>query len=262
MDVEFLIIGNELLIGKTLDSNSNWMAKRISRYGHQVKRITTIGDNLDEISMTLREILKRNPEIVIATGGLGPTHDDMTLEGIALGLNRKLELNNHALDSIEKAYKHAYRRGILKLEGMTKERKKMALLPQGSTPLPNTVGTAPGVKIKEENITLFILPGVPAEMKSMFRSIIIPILKEKKGKFIEKGFLFSGIGESQIAPYVSSLEDKYPQLWIKTHPKLGLSILVEISITAFNVENGEELADKVLHELRNVVLELGGEIKD
>lgn len=262
MNVEFLIIGNELLIGKTLDSNSNWMAKRISRYGHQLKRITTIGDNLEEISTTLREILNRNPEILIITGGLGPTHDDMTLEGIALGLNRKLELNKHALGSIKKAYTHAFKRGILKLEGMTKERKKMANLPQGSTPLPNTVGTAPGVKISEENTTIFLLPGVPTEMKSMFRNIINPILKEKKGKFIEKGFYFSGIGESQIAPYVSELEDKYPQLWIKTHPKLGLSVLVEISITAFNVEDGEELADKVLNEIREIILKLGGVIKD
>ncbi|MFW9780704.1 MAG: molybdopterin-binding protein [Candidatus Heimdallarchaeota archaeon] len=262
MNVEFLIIGNELLIGKTLDSNSNWMAKRISRYGHQLKRITTIGDNLEEISTTLREILNRNPEILIITGGLGPTHDDMTLEGIALGLNRKLELNKHALDSIKKAYTHAFKRGILKLEGMTKERKKMANLPQGSTPLPNTVGTAPGVKISEENTIIFLLPGVPTEMKSMFRNIINPILKEKKGKFIEKGFYFSGIGESQIAPYVSELEDKYPQLWIKTHPKLGLSVLVEISITAFNVEDGVELADKVLNEIREIILKLGGVIKD
>lgn len=99
-------------------------------------------------------------------------------------------------------------------------------------------------------------------MKSMFRNIINPILKEKKGKFIEKGFYFSGIGESQIAPYVSELEDKYPQLWIKTHPKLGLSVLVEISITAFNVEDGEELADKVLNEIREIILKLGGVIKD
>ncbi|MFX1325808.1 MAG: molybdopterin-binding protein, partial [Promethearchaeota archaeon] len=137
-----------------------------------------------------------------------------------------------------------------------------AILPHGSTPLPNTVGTAPGVKIAEGNTTIFILPGVPAEMKSMFRNIINPILKEKKGKFIEKGFHFSGIGESQIAPYVSELEDKYPQLWIKTHPKLGLSVLVEISITAFNVENGEELADKVLNEIREIILKLGGDIKD
>ncbi|MFW9877180.1 MAG: competence/damage-inducible protein A [Candidatus Thorarchaeota archaeon] len=193
MDLEILVIGNELLIGKTLDSNSRWMAKRITRYGHQLKRISTIGDDLNVISSTLKEILDRNPDIIITSGGLGPTFDDMTLEGIAIGLKRKLELNEHALSSIKKTYKHAYERGILKLEGMTKERKKMAYLPQGSIPLPNTVGTAPGVKIKEKNTTIFILPGVPAEMKSMFRNIINPILKETKGKFIEKGFLFTCI---------------------------------------------------------------------
>ena len=262
MDIELLITGNEILIGKTLDSNSNWMAKRITRYGHHLKRITTIGDDLNIISTTLEEILKRNPDLIITSGGLGPTFDDMTLEGVAIGLQRKLELNQHALNSIKKAYKHAYERGILKLEGMTKEREKMAYLPQGSTPLPNTVGTAPGVKIKENDTTIFILPGVPTEMKSMFRNVINPILKEKKGKFIEKGFLFSGIGESQIAPYTSELEKKYPQLWIKTHPKIGLSVLVEVSITAFNVENGEELIGKALSEIREIIVNLKGEIKE
>jgi len=262
MIVEILIIGNEILIGKFQDTNSNWIVKRITKYGHYVKRITTIGDELDEISKVLRDILTRDPDLIITSGGLGPTFDDMTLEGIAIGLKRKLELNEHAFNSIKNAYKHAYERGILKLEGMTKERKKMAYLPQGSIPLPNTVGTAPGVKIKEKNTTIFILPGVPAEMKSMFRNVITPILKEKKGKFIEKGFLFSGIGESQIAPYTSELEKKYPQLWIKTHPKIGLSVLVEVSITAFNIENGEELIDKALSEIREIILNLKGEIKE
>lgn len=262
MNIELLVIGNEILIGKTLDSNSNWMAKRIARFGHYLKRISTIGDDLNIISTTLEEILKRNPDLIITSGGLGPTFDDMTLEGIAIGLKRELELNQHALSSIKEAYKHAYERGILKLEGMTKERKKMAYLPQGSTPLPNTVGTAPGVEIKEKNTSIFILPGVPAEMKSMFRNVITPILKEKKGKFIEKGFFFSGIGESQIAPYTTELEKKYPQLWIKTHPKIGLSVLVEVSITAFNVENGEELIDKALGEIREIILNLKGEIKE
>ncbi|MHA2009546.1 MAG: molybdopterin-binding protein [Promethearchaeota archaeon] len=262
LDVELLIIGNEILIGKTLDSNSNWMAKRIARYGHQLKRITTIADDLDIISSTFIEIIKRKPEIIITSGGLGPTFDDMTLEGIAMGLNRKLELNRHALSSIEKAYKHAYQRGILKLKGMTKERKKMAFLPQGSTPLPNTVGTAPGVKISVKNTSIFILPGVPTEMKSIFRNVISPILKEKRGKFIEKGFLFSGIGESQIAPYTYELENKYPQLWIKTHPRIGLSVEVEVSITAFNVENGEELTDKALNEIKKIILNLDGKIID
>jgi len=260
MDIELLIIGNEILIGKTLDSNSNWMAKRIARYGHRLKRITAIGDDLNVICGALQEILKRKPDIIITSGGLGPTFDDMTLEGIALGLNRKLELNEHAFSSIKKVYKHAYQKGILKLNGMTKERKKMAYLPQGSTPLPNTIGTAPGVKINEGNIRIYILPGVPTELKSIFRNVLIPILKEKQGKFIEKGFLFSGIGESQIAPYTGELEKKYPQIWIKTHPRIGLSIEVEVSITAFNVENGEKLVDKALGEIKAIILSLKGEI--
>ncbi len=71
-----------------------------------------------------------------------------------------------------------------------------------------------------------------------------------------------GIGESQIAPYITELENKYPQLWIKTHPKVGLSVEVEVSITAFNVENGYELADKVLNEIRDIIINLKGQIKD
>jgi len=105
-------------------------------------------------------------------------------------------LNEHVYNSIKKVYKNAYHKGLLKLEEMTKEREKMAYLPQKAIPLPNTVSTASGVKITEGNTMIFILPGVPTEMKAMFRNIITPILKEKKGKFIEKGFLFSGIGES------------------------------------------------------------------
>ncbi len=262
MNVEILVIGNEILIGKTQDTNSNWMAKRITKYGHRLRRITTIGDSLEEISTTLKEILKRNPDLIITSGGLGPTFDDMTLKGIAMGLNTEIELNEQALNSIKKAYENANKQGILKLQGLTKERKKMAYLPRGSTPLPNTRGTAPGVKIKEDNTIIFILPGVPAEMKAMFLNVISPILKEKQGKFVEKGFIFKGIGESQIAPYVTKLEEKYPQLWIKTHPRVGLSIEVELSITAFNVKNGEEMAEKVLNELKKIILSLDGKIKE
>jgi len=256
------MIGNEILIGKTQDTNSNWMAKRITKYGHRVKRITTIGDDIDTISKTLQNILKRKLDIIITSGGLGPTFDDRTLIGIADGLNRNLELNQNAYNSIKKAYEQAHKKGLLKLEGMTKEREKMAFLPKGSIPLPNTVGTAPGVKINEKNTKIFILPGVPVEMKAMFRNIITPILKENRGKFIEKGFLFSDIGESQIAAYTNELEKKYPQLWIKTHPKIGLAVEVEVSITAFNVENGEALIDKVLNEIKEIVIKLNGSIKE
>jgi nicotinamide-nucleotide amidase len=262
MDVEILVIGNEILIGKTLDSNSNWIAKRVTKYGHKIRRITTIGDDIDIISAVFEQILIRKPDLIITSGGLGPTFDDMTLQGIAKGLKRDLKLNEHAFNMIKKSYENANKIGLLKLEGMTKERKKMAYLPEGSTPLPNIRGTAPGVKIIEKSTMIYILPGVPAELKAMFLNVITPILKEKAGKFIEKGFLFEGIGESQIAPYVTELEHKYPQLWIKTHPKVGLSVEVELSITCFNVDNGEELSDKALSEIKEIILKLKGKIKE
>ncbi len=262
MKVEILVVGNEILIGKTLDTNSNWMAKRLAKYGHELKRITTIEDNIEVISKTLQTILERKPDMVITTGGLGPTFDDMTLAGIAKSLNRELELNQHAYNSIKRAYEHAYKRGILKLEGMTKEREKMSYLPQGSIPLPNIRGTAPGVKLTEGQTSIFVLPGVHSEMKAIFLNVVKPILKEKRGKFVEKGLFFMGIGESQIAPYTTKLEQKYPQLWIKTHPRIGLSLEVEISITGFNVENGDELADKALDEIRKIILSLNGKIKE
>jgi nicotinamide-nucleotide amidase len=266
MIVEILVIGNEILIGKTQDTNSNYMAKRITKYGHKIRRITAVGDDLDEISNAMKEIINRKPDMVITCGGLGPTFDDMTLHGVGKALNRELELNQHAYNSIKKAYDAAFKQGVLKLEGMTKEREKMAYLPKGSTPLPNLRGTAPGVKIKqkfeESEIIIFCVPGVPMEMKSMFKIVLLPILKESKGKFMEKNFTFSGIGESHIAPYVTEIEEKYSNLWIKTHPRLGeFGAEIEVSITAFNVENAEVMADKIIEELKKIVINLKGKIK-
>ncbi len=113
MKVEILVIGNEILIGKTQDTNSNWLAKRIAKYGHRLKRITAIEDDIQIISTTLQIIWDRKPDILITTGGLGPTFDDMTLAGVAKGLNRELDINQHAYKSREKAYENAYHRGIL-----------------------------------------------------------------------------------------------------------------------------------------------------
>ena len=261
MNIEILVIGFEILRGSTQDTNSNWLAKRITKQGHQITRITTIGDELEIISSTLKSILKRKPDIIITSGGLGPTFDDMTLKGVAMGLNRELGLDQHAYDAIKKAYEAAFERGILQLEGMTPEREKMAYLPKGGIPLPNTIGTAPGVKLTEGDTTIFCLQGVPAEMKGTYRNAVLPYLSEKPGKFIEKGFVFEGIGESQMAPYVSRLEEKYPRLWIKTHPRIGLSVEVELSVTCFNLENGEELTDKVIEELKKTINSLNGKIK-
>ncbi|MHA1525900.1 MAG: molybdopterin-binding protein [Promethearchaeota archaeon] len=103
------MIGNEILIGKTQDTNSNYLAKRITKYGHLLRRITTIGDDLNEISKALREIISHQPDLVIISGGLGPTFDDMTLQGVGIALNKDIKLNQTAYNSIKKAYDQAYK---------------------------------------------------------------------------------------------------------------------------------------------------------
>ncbi len=184
----------------------------------------------------------------------------MTLKGIAEGLKTEISLNQHAYNMIQKSYENAYERGLLKLQGMTKERKKMAYLPAGAKPLPNIRGTAPGVHIVKESTQIFILPGVPMEMKAMFNSSILPILKREKRKYVEKGFYFSGIGESQIAPYITKLEKEHPKLWIKTHPKVGLSVQVEVSVTCFDHEDCQSMVNSVLKKIEEIVIKLNGKI--
>ncbi|MFO8020120.1 MAG: molybdopterin-binding protein [Promethearchaeia archaeon] len=262
MIIENLIIGNEILQGHTNDINSYWIAKRIIKYGHTLRRILTIGDDVEQIEISLKYLLERKPDIIITCGGLGPTFDDMTLKGVAKALNKELVKNEKAYKMIKKSYKQAYERGLVKLKGMTKEREKMAYLPKGGKPLVNKRGTAPSVKLKEGKTIIYCLQGVPAEMKGTFNSSIKPILKKESGEFIEKGFTFENIGESQIAPYITELEEKYPELWIKTHPKIGLAVEVEVTVTALNVDDGEKLVDKVIEKIKSIVLNLDGHLKD
>src|SRR5512136_3085897 len=107
--LEIICVGNELLIGKTLNTNAHWLAKRVTSLGAKVKRVTVILDEVDAIAAVLRETLNRKPRFVVTTGGLGPTFDDKTLEGIAEGLNRKLEVNKKALKSVKEKYKRYFK---------------------------------------------------------------------------------------------------------------------------------------------------------
>ena len=109
--VEIICIGTELLIGKTLNTNAHWLAKRITSLGLNVRRVTTVHDEIDEMSKVIQETLQRKPLFVITCGGLGPTFDDKTLEGVATALGYKTEVNSDALKMIEKKYQRYVEEG-------------------------------------------------------------------------------------------------------------------------------------------------------
>ena len=212
---EILSIGNELLIGHTLDTNSNWIAKHLNRIGWQLQRVTQVRDSLDTISNGVRESLSRKPKILITLGGLGPTHDDMTMAGVARALDKPLRINRQALQLVKEHYQKLEHRPSL-----TKYRIKMATLPQGAEPVMNPIGTAPGVKIQHSTTTIFSLPGVPSEMKEIFQGSILPSLKLSGNTgHSEMQIKIAGIIESALAPALDRARRKYPGLYFKSHPR-------------------------------------------
>src|SRR3989441_4670728 len=208
MRVEVLTVGRELLIGKTVNTNAHWIGGRLARMGTRLSRITTIDDDLRDISSSVRESLRRKPEFLVVVGGLGPTPDDMTLEGIAKGLRRTLALNGEALRLVRSHYV-GMGRGDLRL---TLARRKMARLPLGATPLKNTEGTAPGVRLEARGTIIFALPGGPREVKSIFRSSLEGEIRQKLGRLHTKTVILKleRIFGSTLAPILKRTMERHP----------------------------------------------------
>ena len=215
--VEILSIGNELLLGNTINTNASWLSSQITSLGGEVRRITTVGDKLGEISGAIKEALKRTPDFLITTGGIGPTFDDMTLQGMAKALGRRVKLDKEAVRLIREHYVRRFHESI----EFTKPRLKMGRIPTGSIPIHNPVGTAPGVSLRVSGTQIFCLPGVPSEMKAIFRESISKRIGAKAGgkTFYEKWVKISGIMESTLAPIIDRVMSHWSGVYIKSHPR-------------------------------------------
>lgn len=177
--MEILIIGNETLAGRIQDTNSYYICNQATALGIEVTRITTISDNLETITSTLRESISRKPDFIITTGGLGSTYDDMTLKSVAKALNQPLEINQELLKDLEKKFDLIYQMGRAKHKEMTEERKKLAYVPRGSQIFLNPVGLAPATLVQIKEIKIISLPGFPQEVKVLFEKHLTPSLKKK-----------------------------------------------------------------------------------
>ncbi|MEM2897060.1 MAG: molybdopterin-binding protein, partial [Candidatus Bathyarchaeia archaeon] len=250
---EILCVGNELLIGKTLDTNANWLAKRITELGGSVKRITIVSDEIEEISSVIKDSLKRKPDLMITSGGLGPTHDDKTLEGVSKAIKKRLRLNKKALGYI----KARYARIDPKIE-LTKPRIKMATLPSGAKPILNPVGTAPGVLIKHGITYILCLPGVPEELKAIFNQFIPEFIKKlPKSYFFEEGILLHGIIESELSKFIDEVMKRNPGVYIKSHPKVieDRNPLIELHFSSFG-KDLDEIRKKVVDSIADIIAQL------
>jgi nicotinamide-nucleotide amidase len=235
---EILVVGNELLNGTTLDTNSHWISQELTALGVKVSRKTTIRDELQIISNSFKECLLRRPQWIFSVGGLGPTYDDMTIEGLAISLGKKLHTNRKAVTMLKESYERRRRLFNRPLSQMSRSSLKMAKMPIGATPLSNSVGSAPGVLIVFKQTTIVSFPGVPSEMKAIFSEEIVPLIEKGSTQFVnaEEWLLLIGASESRLAPIVSKISREYSGLlYVKSHPmgfENGKSIIhVQIILT-------------------------------
>jgi molybdenum cofactor synthesis domain-containing protein len=256
-------VGNELLLGNTVNTNASWIAAGATAVGAEVSRITTIGDNLREISAAVKDSLRRHPHFLIVTGGIGPTFDDMTLKGVARALGRRIKLDQEAVRLIRQHYRRRFSGKPMKL---TKPRRKMACIPVGSTAVHNPVGTAPGVLLITRATEIFCLPGVPAEAKAIFQESVLTKIRGKAAgrSYIETWLKVNGIMESSLAPIIDRAMNHTPGVYIKSHPR-GVEagrarIELHLSMFAASGTVGARTLRKAVDEMRRELRQRGARV--
>jgi len=235
-----VIIGNEILSGRTQDKNINYIAKELFKSGIALQYVCVIPDIQKKIVKTIRN-LKKSYDFVITTGGIGPTHDDITAESISIAVNKKYLLNRGALQELKKYYKK------VKSE-LTDARKKMAYMPEGSKLIKNSVSGAPGFMI--ENI--FVFAGIPSIVEAMTKEFL-KIIKVKN-KFYSSSIV-TKFFESKIAHILEEAEKNFDEVSIGSYPIFdGKPRGVEVIISSMtNKINATKARKYILKEINKII---------
>jgi len=244
LQAEIVTIGTELLLGEIVDTNSAWIAREFTRIGLDLFYTATVGDNTQRVAEVLRASLRRS-DVVITTGGLGPTVDDVTREAVAAATDRQIVFDKHLFEEIAAYFA---RRG----HPMTDNNRKQACLPANATVIHNPVGTAPAFAIEQDGHMIVCLPGVPHEMRYLMEHEVIPMLCKRYGlaEAIKSRVLRTcGIGESNVDSQIGDLMAlSNPTVGTAAHPG---QTDVRITAKAASLDEALALIGPVEAEMRN-----------
>jgi len=246
-NAEIVAIGSELLLGQIVDTNSAWMAQRLTNVGVNLYYKTIVGDNPGRMKAVIEQALERS-DIVITGGGLGPTQDDLTREVIAEATGRKLVRDPKALEDIEQRFR---RRGFI----MTPNNERQADITEGAIPVHNPNGTAPSFIVEDPRGVVFALPGVPHELKWLFDNEVIPYLRKKfdlSETITYRVLKVGNLGESNVDDRIGHLiaNSTNPTVGVLAHPG---QVDVRIAAKAPSVEEANKLIDPVEDEVRQLL---------
>jgi molybdenum cofactor synthesis domain-containing protein len=245
MSTIIVTVGNEILTGHIQDTNSRWLAQRLFFLGEALERIIIIGDDTDDLSGLIRASLGRVDNLFVC-GGLGATPDDITMAAVGDALGKKCVVSDEALGHMEYLSTFLMERGFIKQKMEVNDAvRKMATVIEGSTVLENKAGFCPGVTITKDNTRIFVLPGVPQELKTIFTDQIENrFIQPNRNRFMDE-IVLSEV-EARIAHILAKLNEDYPGVSVGSYPTYGAMTLV---IRA--VGEDEEQVKKVLAEIRD-----------
>lgn len=235
---ELIAIGTELLLGEIQDTNTRYLARTLRDLGVDIFRATIVGDNTERIAQAIREALQRS-QVIITTGGLGPTVDDPTRAAVALALGVQTEFRPELWEQIQTRFSRYGR-------APSENNRRQAWIPEGAIPVANPVGTAPSFICETINACIISLPGVPREMEYLTQNAVIPYLRERfqlTGTIKARVLHVAGVGESTIDDWIGDLEmESNPTVGLLAHPGQ-----VDIRITAKADSYAE--ADRMIAEM-------------
>ncbi|NLL01253.1 MAG: competence/damage-inducible protein A [Clostridiales bacterium] len=247
MTVELISIGTELLLGNIINTNANYLSRKCAQLGFSMYHQVTVGDNEARLSEAISAGLERS-DILILTGGLGPTTDDITKETLAKVLGRKIIMDEHSKERIEFYLNRINDRK--KISKITDNNWKQALKIEDSMVIDNAYGTAPGYIVEDRDKIILLLPGPPFEMIPMFENNMLPYLKRFQDKvLVSKMIKICGIGESAAETMVIDLIEKQKNPTIAPYAKGG-EVHFRITAEAENEEEALELISPLINEMK------------
>ena len=247
MNAEIVAIGSELLLGQIIDTNSAWMAQRLANQGVNLFYKTVVGDNPGRMLEIISHAMERS-DVVIISGGLGPTQDDLTREIVAQAAGKELVLDPELLAQIEERFR---RRGFI----MTENNNRQAYIPAGSIPVENPNGTAPSFIVEDPRAVVICLPGVPFELKWLFDNEVVPYLRRKfdlSEAIYSRVLKVADLGESSVDDLVGHLiaDSKNPTVGVLSHPG---QVDLRITAKAASQEAAERLIEPLEREARELL---------
>ena len=245
VNASIVTIGDELLIGQVVDTNSSWIAQQLNKIGVAVKRRVAVGDSYEEIVQILGEESK-NSDIILMTGGLGPTSDDITKTVLCDYFGGKMIVNKKALENVKYLFEKVFKRPISAVNLMQAE------VPDVCEVIQNKRGSAPGMIFHKGNAIYISMPGVPYEMKGIMEDAVIPLLKEKfqLPVIVHRTMLTAGIGESALAEIIKDFEDALPsEIKLAYLPTYGM-VRLRLSTSGLDKITVEKKMDHYFDELK------------